>query len=161
MLHPKNILTSCKPRARTRLKIGEQAVFTAKLRKGRTSKLLDTPRRRKDEWRSSITEGILNAPPPACPPPCVEKSEEYTEKLKINRALLRQKEKLIRKHLVDKWQNKWQTYQRSPERDPTAASLVSLRRNEKRSLHENLAKAESFQIRTEVSGKTLHMEYYL
>lgn len=38
---------------------------------------------------------------------------------------------LIRKHVLDKWQTTWETYQRAHERDPPVAQAVALQKNQK------------------------------
>lgn len=103
-------------------------------------------------------------PPPARPAPWAEETEEYLGQLKNYKALQRQKENAIRKHFDGKWQARWQTYQKSHERDPTAAQAASLAKKERLDIHAGLAKAESAlatQVRTEKIGfaKFLHRQH--
>lgn len=150
-------------KARSRLKDGGQTAFikkqskqvAAKLRKRGTATTPNTPGSRKHEWASDITKEITNTLPLAQPAPWAQETEEYPEQLQRYKASRRQKENIIKKHFADKWQAKWQTFQKAHEHDPTAAQAASLSKKERPDIHADLVKAENalaVQIRTEKIG---------
>lgn len=59
-------------------------------------------------------------------------SEKYSEKLKNDRPLQRQKEWMVRKYSADKWQTSLNAFQRTHHRDPDFFQSASLSKIKKR-----------------------------